>query len=74
MAEMLKAAEEEAALTGQPLVEPKMYLVHQANEDRRRYNQPVSTAEMAVIFTGEEGLPPTGTTMCVFPTNARSFF
>ena len=74
MAELLEAAEIDAAVNGQEFVEPKMYLVHQANEDRRRYNEPVSAAEMAVVFTGEEGLPPSGTTMRVFPTNAGGGF
>ena len=68
MQEML-VAEETAA--GENFVQPRMYLVHNNRDDPRRYNQPVSTADMAVVFTGEEGLPPAGLTLRVYPTNAN---
>ena len=74
MNEMLMQAEAEAEAAGEEFIEPRMFLVHRADEDTRRYNEPVSAADMAVVFTGEDGLPPVPSSLRVYPTNAGGGF
>ena len=71
MSDLLLRAEEEAELRGEPFVEPRMFLCHRADEDRRRYNEPVSAADLAVVFTGPDGVPPTPTYLPIYPTNSN---
>jgi hypothetical protein len=71
MDDLLREAEEEARLNGEVFVEPRMFLCHRADEDRRRYNEPVTAADMAVVFTGPDGVPPAPTYLRIYPTNAN---
>jgi hypothetical protein len=57
--------------TDKQFLQPRMYLVHQNNEDPRRFNEPVSSADMAAVFVGEQELPPSGVTLRVYPTSAH---
>jgi hypothetical protein len=74
MNQMLREAEERAEAEGVEFVEPRMYLVHRPDEARGRYNDPVSAADMAVVFTGDEGLPPAPSCLRIYPTNAGGGF
>ena len=51
-----------------------MFWCHRANENRRRYNEPVSAADMAVVFTGDDGLPPLPNYVRIYLTNENGEF
>ncbi len=67
MNQELIEAEQAAAESNIPFVEPKMFLVHRPNEERGRFNDPVNTSEMAVVFTGADGVPPAGNRIRIYP-------
>jgi hypothetical protein len=69
MNQELIEAEQRAAQSDIPFIEPKMYLVHRTNEERGRYNDPVNTSEMAVVFTGADGVPPEGNRIRIYPND-----
>ncbi len=69
MNQELIEAEQLAAQSDIPFIEPKMYLVHRTNEERGRYNDPVNTSEMAVVFTGADGVPPEGNRIRIYPND-----
>jgi hypothetical protein len=71
MHQKLLEAEQAAEQAGKQFVEPSMILVHRRNEERGRYNEPVGQADMAAVFEGEDGLPPTSVNLRVYPTNAN---
>ncbi len=47
----------------------RMYLVRTA--DVRRYEDPVATDEMAIVFTGADGAPPAQQYIRVYKRNGR---
>jgi hypothetical protein len=73
MYEELEKAKETAIRDNIPFVEPKMYLVHRQDEARGRYNDPISIAEMAVVFTGPDGVPPPNPILRVYPRSTGRF-
>ena len=72
MYELLFESERDARAADLEFVQPRMYLVHRPNEHRGRYNEPVKVADMAVVFSGEEGLPPAPGSLRVYPTNDKN--
>ena len=69
MDRMVREAEERAANENVPFTEPRMYICHQNREERGRYNDPVGTAELAVIFDSADGQPLRGQHLRVYPTS-----
>ncbi len=47
----------------------RMYLVR--TQDQRRYEDPVATDEMAIVFTGTDGAPPAKQYIRVYKQNGR---
>ncbi|XP_053147640.1 uncharacterized protein LOC128343121 [Hemicordylus capensis] len=45
----------------------QMIFMEQANLDHRRYNAPSSHTEVAAIFVGEDGEPPSNRDICIYP-------
>jgi hypothetical protein len=62
---------EEQELAGER--ELRIFLCHRLGEDPRRYNHPVNQADMAVVFTSDDGLPPANAHLRVYPTTGRNF-
>ena len=62
--------EEEAKsiTTGEPIPEIQMAFKKCASNDPRRYNLPTN-GEVAVVFTGQDGLPPENRDFIVYPKN-----
>ncbi|XP_053134124.1 LOW QUALITY PROTEIN: uncharacterized protein LOC128337304 [Hemicordylus capensis] len=46
----------------------QMIFMEQANLDLRSYNAPSSHTEVAAIFVGEDGEPPSNRDICIYPT------
>ena len=49
--------------------EVKMYLVHNHTDDRRRYNDPVPSSDMAIVFADRDGNPPERSFFRIYPTD-----
>jgi hypothetical protein len=67
--ELLDAQEEQARANGLNLQPINMYLVRTGNRDPRRYNMPVNTADIAVVFTSSDGEPPGDIFLQIYPNN-----
>lgn len=64
--------EEKAKSTGSQLPNIHMAFKKCNTDDRRRYNIP-KIGEIAVVFTGEDGMPPTDIDFQVFPKNTDQY-
>ncbi|XP_008184146.1 uncharacterized protein LOC103309715 [Acyrthosiphon pisum] len=64
--------EQDAAVTN-PMLQPKrvtMHIVADPNNDPRRYNQPAAHVnEVAVVFVGEDRLPPGNLDLVIYDSN-----
>ena len=57
---------------GREIVKVHMVFKRNVNDDKRRFNIP-KIGEVAVIFTGEDGLPPTDIDFKVYPKNPDQY-
>lgn len=64
---------EQDAAAANPMLQPKrvtMHIVADPNTDPRRYNQPAAHVnEVAVVFVGEDGLPPGNLDLVIYDSN-----
>jgi hypothetical protein len=67
MNELLDTQEAIALANGLELQPTSMYLVRHGNRDPRRYNMPINTADIAVVFTSNDGEPPGDICLQVYP-------
>jgi hypothetical protein len=68
MDQVNEEARTKTALENVPYVDPKMYVCHSGVGGR--YNEPVSTAEMAVLFASADETPPDNLHFCVYPRHS----
>ena len=69
MIELLDTEEEIARANGVDLQPTSMFIVQSANRDPRRYNMPVGTADVSVVFTSPDGEPPGDIYLQVYPND-----
>ncbi|XP_060846203.1 uncharacterized protein LOC132925861 [Rhopalosiphum padi] len=64
---------EQDAAAANPMLQPRrvtMHIVADPNNDPRRYNQPAAHVnEVAVVFVGEDGLPPGNLDLVIYDSN-----
>ena len=65
MDELLKERREQAILDNVDFLEPKMWVCHSGQGGRS--NEPATTSEMSVVFTGIDGNPPDNVHFCIYP-------
>ena len=66
MSEIELEEQKKSVIEGRPMINVHMEFKRNVHDDPRRYNVP-KIGEIAVVFTGEDGMPPTDIDFKVFP-------